>query len=411
MSKSNVLVIGGGPAGSSAAYFLAKAGIDVTLLDKDKWPRDKVCGGGLSTACLDVLAEMDLSKKIEAKADVKFNRYVVYAPGGEVLRARPSRRSGDKVVPTEYSYVVQRSVFDQMLLDRAREAGAKILTKVRATELKTADGPTVATENGETFQADILIVADGGGGAISRKLKKYSYKKAGIAIRGYYSGIKGLGKDLELFLDDGLGYGYGWVFPLSDGLANVGIGIGTSFLKKRNTNIRQLLADMLEKPLLKSRMQNAKLEGKLASFPLQMDYDKSGFRQGRVLFAGDAASLIFPLSGEGIAYALKSGQIAAGAIASVYRRNSADFSKLSQYETECHRAFKDFTQALRLQHIMGRPKVQHFFFSSAAYDPALGQRAISFLEHSTRATIPASLKVLLKSVWVGIKRKFTLSKT
>jgi len=411
MNKSKVLVIGGGPAGSSAAYFLAKAGIDVTLLDKDKWPRDKACGGGLSTACLELLADMDLLDEMEARADVKFNRYVVYAPDGEALRAGVSRRSGNKAVPADHSFVVRRSVFDQMLSDKAAAAGAHIVTKIKANDIRTGETPAVITENGKTFQADILVVADGSGGAISRKLKKHSYKEAGIAIRGYYSGIKGLGKDLEFFQDDGFGFGYGWVFPLSDGLANVGFGIGTPFLKKRNTNIHQLLDNMLSGPALKSRMKNAKLEGKLSSFPLQVDYDKNGFRQGRVLFAGDAASLIFPLSGEGIAYALKSGKIAAEAIAAVYRNNAPEFSCLAQYETECRKTFKDFKQAIRLVELLGQPKVQHFFFSSASYNKKLGQRAISLLEHSTRVTTPASLSILLQSIWVAIKRKFTLLKT
>jgi len=411
MQNSQVLVVGGGPAGSSAAYFLAKAGIEVILLDKDKWPRDKVCGGGLSATCLDLLSEMDLADEVEAKADSKFSRYVVYAPGGEALKARISRRAGNKAVSAEYSYVVRRSVFDQMLLDKASQAGTHILTEVNVKEVKAGEEPTVTTESGENFQADILVVADGSGGRVSRQLKKYTYEEAGIAIRGYYSGIKGFGKDLEFFLDDKIGFGYGWVFPLAEGLANVGVGIGTPFLKKRNSNIHQLLADMLENPHLKTRMRDAKLEGKLASFPLRVDYNKSAFRMGRVLFAGDAAKLVFPLSGEGIAYALKSGKIAAEIISDVYGDNLIDYNHLARYEVECHKAFKDFKQAMRLQKVMGRPKIQHFFFSSAAYDEKLGQKAISLLEHSSRVSIPASLSVLLKSIWVALKRKFTLSKT
>lgn len=408
MHKSKVLVVGAGPAGSTAAYFLAKNGIDVAVLDKDKWPRDKVCGGGLTTNCLPVLEKMGLLEQVDKKADFKFSGYVIHSPDGEKITAPVRQRDNNganKVVP--YCYVIRRDYFDQLLLDKAKEAGACVYTEVEATGVDVNSQITIATKNNDKYEAEILVVADGSGGPITRLFHSDIHKGSAIAVRGYYSGVKGLSDVLEFFLDDGLGFGYGWLFPLGENRANVGVGLETTFLKKRKKNIRQVFEEMLEKPELKERMAGAKLEGKLEAFPLRMGFNKRAFRQERVLFAGDSAKLIYPLSGEGIAYALKSGELAANTIADALNQEPADYARLAQYEIECSVIFNDFKYAARLQKLMGRPKIQKFFFNSSAFDKRLGERAISILEHSSDVKSFFNTRTIVKSFAIAIRRRLS----
>lgn len=409
MQKNQVLIIGGGPAGSTAAYFLAKKGIDVTLIDKDKWPRDKVCGGGLTTNCLPILKKMGVLEAVDRRADFKFSGYVIFAPDGEQIKAPVRQRNGDGTsTKVPYCYVIRRHYFDQIMLDKAEEAGAKIFTETEAGEVSLVDKFLVKEKNGKSFEADILIVADGSGGPITRQFHKNIHKGSAIAIRGYYSGVRNMTDILEFFLDSELGFGYGWLFPMGNGRANVGAGLDAAYLKKRGKNIRQVFEEMLEKPHVKAKLAEATLEGKLEAFPLRMGFDKTAFRHDRVLFVGDSAKLIYPLSGEGIAYALQSAEIAAGVIAGVLSKEKADFNELSRYEIKCQSVFNDFKYATRLQKLMSKPRVQKFFFKNSAYNVRLGQRAIGILEHSSDVKTFFNARTIVKSFWIALKRRANL---
>lgn len=398
-------MIGGGPAGSTAAYFIAKQGIDVTLIDKDKWGRDKICGGGLTTNCLPVLDKMGLTAEIDKRADFKFDGYIIHSPTGEMVEAPVRQRDGRSSKEIPHCYVIKRSVFDQLLLIKAQEAGARVLTEVEAEKVELADTIKVIIKAGEKFECDILVVGDGSGSSITRQFVRDVHRGSAIAIKGIFNGVKGLGKKLEFFLDDDVGFGYGWFFPMGEERASVGIGLDIAYLKKRKINIRQLFSEMLEKPIIKPRMAQAKLEGELESFPLRMGYDRTAFRQGRVLFVGDAAKLVYPLSGEGVAYALQSAEVAAKAVGEVYSKNPPDLEQLRLYEIECQQVFADFKPASKLQKLMGRPKVQKFFFDNSVYDNDLGQKAIGILEHSSDVATFFNLRTLIKSFYIALKRR------
>ncbi len=404
MSKSQVLIIGGGPAGSSAAYFLAKQGINVTLLDKDKWPRDKVCGGALTTNCLPVLEKMDVIEAIEKDADFKFNGYTIHTPEGGQIKAPVRRRTNGSSKRVPYCYVIKRDRFDEILLDKARETGANVLTGVKATRVEQGERIKVTTKDGKIFEADILIVADGSGGLITRHFVDDIHAGSAIAVRGYYSGVKDVGEILEFFMDSELGFGYGWLFPLGNGRISIGAGLDAAFLKRRKKNVRWVFKEMLEKPQLKERMADAKLEGKLESFPLRMGFDKTAFRKERILFAGDSAKLVYPLSGEGISSALQSGEMAADTIAGVYASTSPDYKKLVQYEIKCREAFSDFKYATRLQKIMARPRVQRFFYKNSLYDKSLSLRATGILEHSADVSTFFNFRTIAESFVIALKR-------
>ncbi len=388
MNKSSVLIVGGGPAGSATAYFLAKNGIDVVLLDKDKWPRDKVCGGGLTANSLPILRQMGLIDEIDEKADFKFSGYTIYSSEGKAISA--------PVQNTPYSYVIRRDYFDQMLLDKAREAGAKIFTEVEVANVDISGTVTVNAKGGDIYTADILVVADGSGGSVTRQLSKGVHKGSVIAIRGYYSGVRETGKDLEFFIDDEIGFGYGWLFPMGKDMANVGVGIDSAYLKRRKKNIRQVFKEMLQKPPLGDRMANAKIEGKLEAFPLRMGFEKGAFRQGQVLFVGDSAKLVYPLSGEGIAYALQSAKHAADAIKS---------NNLAMYDVWCCSGFGDFKHASRLQKLLSWPRAKKFFFMNAVYDKAMAQKVIGVLEHSQDVSTFLNIPNILRNFVISAKRK------
>ncbi len=406
MKKSQVVVIGGDPAGSSAAYFLAKRRINVNLIDKDKWPRDKVCGGGVIANYFPVLQKMGLMEELDKIADFKYTGYVIYSQEGAKIQAPVRQRIGKGSEEIPYSYIIDRKVFDKMLLDKAREAGANIFTETEAKEVDISQDIIVETKQEENFVCDVLVVADGSGSSITRKFQQDVHKGSAIAIKSVFTGVKNLEEKMEFFLDDDVGFGYGWIFPMGRGRANVGIGLDIAYLKQRNKNIRQLFAEMLERPLIKPRLEGAKMVSKPQSFPLRMGFDLASFRKGRVLFAGDAARLVYPLNGEGISCALKSGEVAASVIADAFKE-PVDFRRLTRYEKKCAKVFSDFKAATRMQKLMGSPRIQRFVYNNSVYDDKLGQRAMGILEHSSDVKTFFNIRSIVQGFYTAFKRRMS----
>ncbi len=339
MAVVDILIIGAGPAGSSAGYFLAKGGLKPVIADQAKFPRDKVCGDGLTPRSATMLEKLGLRNRIEGK----------YRTIRAVRMTSPYGMLADLDMPPECfggsGYVVPRKELDQILLDNAREAGAEFLEGHRLNGITVEPEQVVCSfDNGAKIAARVVIACDGANSIVRRKLKlDHRPEKHGAwAIRAYYSGVDSEAANaFEICWDKELLPAYGWSFPLENGRANVGLGIREDDLRKSGKKLPELFdAFVKDNPRMKLELRNAESEGKPRGHYLPFGSFIDRLTADRVIFAGDAAGFIHPLTGEGIEYALESGQAAANTLLALWKQGSRfTVADLKPYGEECNRRF------------------------------------------------------------------------
>jgi geranylgeranyl reductase family protein len=321
----DVIVVGGGPGGSTAARFCAKAGLKILLIEKERLPRYKPCGGCLSTKTVHLLG-FDLSPVVE----------------NTIYGAKFTYRSKDPFFiesKDPIAFLVMRDRFDHFLIDKALEVGTKILEGEKVTRVEQkGDGVRVELGRGGRFHCRYLIGADGPESIVARSLPLPPQKNNGngIAIESeipFDSSIHFPQKELQFInLDFGrVPNGYGWVFPKKEWLS---IGVGGMFRETKKMNPRQYFRSFL-KGL--DYIPEGKT-GKLMGHVLPSFYDeKQKVSQGRILLVGDAAHLMDPLQGEGIYYAIRSGMLAGEAIMEWKKEGIApcDFYQRAVYHDIC----------------------------------------------------------------------------
>jgi len=321
MNPLRVAVIGGGPAGSATAIHLARAGHSVSIVDKATFPRDKCCGDGLTTSAL---------RQLEA---LGFDPSTV--PSWRVVEKStwrsPTGHTIELTVPDDglRIAVARRDELDIALLQLAKEAGVSVYeghafvgAEVHGDEVhvQAADMPTLIS--------DYVIGADGMWSPLRRAVAPNPAPYLGDihAFRQYFTNVTGIGRDqLWISFEPDLLPGYVWSFPSGDGGANVGFGIprtpgeSVHWMKDAWTNI-------LERPHVRAVLGPdavAESAHKAWPIPASIQLDQLCALGGRVLFVGDAARVVDPLTGEGIGQALETGDRAARAIMSAGATNPA----------------------------------------------------------------------------------------
>ncbi|MEI6433491.1 MAG: geranylgeranyl reductase family protein [Bacteroidota bacterium] len=292
---ADVIIAGAGPAGSIAAYQLAKAGVSVQILEKSEFPRYKVCGAGLTHKILSEIP-FDVSPVVETKIHT-----FIFSSGFDKVFSRTS----------EYPliYCTMRDKFDGYLLEKAVEAGAKVQFGEKVTSVELHDSYVNVFTRNRTFTSFLVIGAEGATGAVARSAKLWKDIKPGLAweaeIRVDAISLKRYSD--TVFLDWGaFPGGYGWVFPKGDHLS-LGVG-GPASLSKWMMDYYQKFLIYLEKSGI------AVIETtSLKSWSIPVRVKRGNFHNGRAIVAGDAAGLTDPLTGEGIYYAIRSGKLAAEA--------------------------------------------------------------------------------------------------
>ena len=314
MIPADVLVVGGGPAGAAAAITLARAGRDVVLVDRARFPRDKCCGDGLTTGALRQLERLGLDPAAVASWTVVDAAWV-RSPSGRVIELPFPRGRG------QYGVVAPRVELDTALVDVARAAGVKVHDGHALVGLTDADGEVVAQVEGlGPVRARYVIGADGTWSPV-RRLAGLTEPRRELgewhAFRQYADGVTGTAADrLWVWFEPDLLPGYAWSFPLPDGRANVGFGVLRGG-GRRIQAMKQLWPDLLRRPhVVEALGPAARLVGTHKAWPIPAHVDRACLGAGRILLVGDAAAATDPLTGEGIAQALESGTLAAQAVLS-----------------------------------------------------------------------------------------------
>ena len=326
MEKKDIIILGAGPGGIATALKLDKLGIKCTVLDKAVFPRDKVCGDGISGKVTYAYKQIDkdIFKDFKQRHDLKLNCWGVQF----IL---PKNRKMTITLPTNLktidfeahdkaeAFISKRQDFDNFLVEKAK--ACPNINLVEGVDIKgfeeLENGFLLKNKKGEIlYETKLLIAADG---ALSRFAKQFGniHKENEHhvgAIRAYYTGLDNSDEHnfLELHYLKEFFPGYLWIFPLPNGAANVGAGMRTDKISEQRVNLKTELDRILrEHTRFKDRFKNAKLDGKVIGFPLPLGSKKRKISGKNFMLIGDAASLIDPLTGEGIGNATISGIFAA----------------------------------------------------------------------------------------------------
>ena len=361
MSGGEVLVVGGGPAGAAAAYWLARDGHDVTLVERKSFPRDKTCGDGLTPRAIYQLSEMGFDFSVPGFHRVTGLRS--YA-GDKVMLEMPWPQHSRY---PDWGGVIRRRELDQQVADLARHQGVTILPKTEARPL-AENGVLEEVElrshgSVERTHPKVVIVADGALNRFGRHLgvtRRKDYPR-GLAARGYYRSPRSSDPFLESQLDirDSTGAtmpGYGWVFPLGDGTVNVGVGLLSTFKRWKQANTTKMMADWVEAaPDYWGLGEETRLT-KPVGGALQMSFSRAPLVGPNWLVIGDAAAAINPWNGEGIAYAYETGRIAARLAGEAVTGRSRDV--LDDYPRLLDREYGLYYRTARVfVKLIGRPAV------------------------------------------------------
>ena len=329
----DVIVVGAGPAGATAAYYIALAGFRVIALEEKYFPREKVCGDFVSPGSINELRKMHITESHAFKETNVIDRATIYLSGKELVAGTfPAVLDLPR-----YSRVIPRKLLDNLVLEAARKAGARVLEGYRVTDFRVEnDGVTVianGSKGSQTYRARLLIGADGYNSVVARVLRGGQWSKAesAIVVRGYFEEVAGMPNEANVFYTNDSFPGYSWLFPTSKSEANVGVGLVLG-ANPPAENPKDLLTKLINSDAgMRSRLEHARLKGDLEVCSLNLHDQQQPIVGNRIMLVGEAAGLVNPYNGEGIQFGLLSGRWASEtAVSSVA---SGDFSEqaLSAY--------------------------------------------------------------------------------
>lgn len=351
--STQAIIIGAGPAGAGASMYLTEFGIDHVIIEKEQFPRDKVCGDACSGKTAFVIRNIHpewMREILDDKQKFAHTHGITFvAPNGKslVMPFNPDRKPEDDAP----GFTTPRLVFDNFLFEKLPSEYCTIHQKCDIQELKKDnDSVTVSfTKEGKQYKvsAPVIIGADGDKSVVRRQfLQEHTTPKtSAIGLRAYYEGVTGMheGNFIELHFLKEVQPGYFWIFPLSNGMANIGLGILSEHVRSKKINLREKMLHAIENnPAIRARFKDAKLHGKILGWGLPMATEHLPVSGDNFLLTGDAACLVDPFSGEGIGNALYSGMLAAKAVQAAQEKEnySSAFFK-ENYDAPLYRRLGD----------------------------------------------------------------------
>jgi len=402
----DAIVVGGGPGGSATAGYLAMEGKRVLLVEKEVWPRDKICGDAVGGKSLSHVKRLGVKETLESTPHFRVTGIVFSSPKGHSVRvALPE----EDVQRLEAGYSLPRQQFDHLLFNQVqklvRDHGGAVLQGGEVREVLYDDGQGGADPgkgSGErrhakgivvriggrdgvehTYSAPVVVGAAGYRCPVAKSMLEDTYEEPMVdrahycaGYREYWRGVKGCEDnigDIEIHFVDTVIPGYFWLFPVAEGVVNVGIGMVMSLLDKQPKKLKALQAEVIaQHPLFKERFANASMipgTGKGWQLPFGSPRKKADKQPRRsasngIFLVGDAASLVDPFSGEGVGNALVSGELAA--------QHILDGKSPEDYQSALWNALgPELTNSYSMQKLSRRAWLLNWFVGKASKKPAI----------------------------------------
>ena len=333
----DVIIVGAGPAGSTAALYAHRLGLNCILLDKAIFPRDKICGDALSGKSVRLMRELDLLDGVEKLDGSEINRITFGSPSHSQFDVHLKGNKNNDYITK--GYVVPRKIFDNFLFEKADE-----LTETRQgftvndiiyqnDKISGVKGTNIEGKE-EILNAPIIMGCDGANSIVARKLGLYEMdmENTAVAIRCYYEGVQGLSNQIELHYVSEVKPGYFWLFPAGNGKANIGIGLSKNDAKKEDRTLRQIMDEIVQSDYFRSRFGNARPLEKPVGWNLPLGRIQRKNHGNGFMLLGDAAGLVDPFTGEGIGNAMVAAKYAMEV--ALKAKNNTDYSKrlFSEYD-------------------------------------------------------------------------------
>ncbi|MCJ7631593.1 geranylgeranyl reductase family protein [Candidatus Bathyarchaeota archaeon] len=337
--RFDAIVIGAGPSGSSCATYLSRKGPRVLLLDKEYFPRDKTCGDGISGKSIKILRELGLIDEIKTLPQGKISGVTFSSPNGKLVDIPLPKRENH----VEQGYCIRRELLDNVIFRNAERHTAKTLEGFTVTGVLRNSHERVVGVNGNTregqrkeFYADVVVGADGANSTVAKELgiRHFDTAHLCISLRCYYRDVNGMKGNIEMHFLDRIAPGYFWIFPMENGMANVGIAMIATEMLARNVKLKNEMFGVIENnPIIRNRFKGSTMvSGTLKGWTMPLGSKRLKSHGDGWLLVGDAASLVDPFTGEGIGNALYSGKLAAEAVSKAIEKKDYSKTQLSSYE-------------------------------------------------------------------------------
>ena len=371
VERADVVVVGAGPGGAAAAANLAARGHDVVLFEKDRFPRDKVCGDGLTPRVVKELLDLGLTEEAHGRVDGWATQKGLRIHGGRTVMELPWPQLDDW---PGWGATATRKVFDETIARHAAARGAHLVEGVAVTGPLWRDGSESrvsgvswrdADGNEGRVLAPVVVAADGAGGPLAKHLgsARRANRPMAVAARTYYRSPRANDDWISSFLDltDGEGdllSGYGWVFPLDDGTINVGLGLLSTSREFGQVSYRKLLESWADGIAGDFDTTEANRTERIRSGPIPMGFNRTPLHQRGVLLVGDSGGMVNPFNGEGISYAMEAAALAADVIdGAMTTRRTSDLDRYDRLLRQRWGGY--YTLGKVFSELVGNPTVMH----------------------------------------------------